>query len=160
MDTKAKVIAALMVAMVAAGGLLLLPKVSADEPPAPLGDGDKDRPPFWRRVRIWRWVINNGTPETLDGKASTFKRFILVLEVEGEPVNVVIPRFWTVTDEIMNTTELLDGDPFNVGDAMTIETLVVKLLKETHTVKSYFAYSIKVGEVTATALLPFNIETT
>jgi hypothetical protein len=158
MDTKTKVIAALMVVMVAAGGVILLPTVSADESPAPPGDG-RGGHLFWRRVPIWRWVINNGIPETLEGEASTFKRCILVLEVQGEPVNVVIPGFWTVGDEVMNTEELLDGDPFGMGDTMTIETLMVELVKETHTVKSYFAYTIQVDEVKATALLPFNIET-
>lgn len=159
METKTKVITALIVIMVAAGGFLVLPTVLADEPPAPLGDGGEGSSIFRRRVMIWRWIINNGEPETLNGEALAVKRFILVLKINDEPVNVVIPRFWTVNGEILNTTELLDNDPFGMGDNMTIETLMVEWVKDTHTVKSYFAYSIQVGDVKASALLPFNIET-
>jgi len=157
MDTKKKAIVGLLMIALAAGGLIL-PAVFAEDQQAPTEDGAIGRRPLQRRAAIWLRFVKNGVPETLEGEAKAHKGFILVLEEEGENTYVLIPRFWLVNDEIINSQELLDGEPFGMGDDMTMETMMLELVKETHTVRSYLAYSITVDGVKAEAVLPFNID--
>ena len=107
---------------------------------------------------IGRRFIKNGVPETLEGEVYVVERVILVLDNEGDKVNIIMPNRWTVNGETKNTKNLFDGDPFNIGDEVIILTLKLEVVKETHTVKSYLAYSIYSDGITATALLPVNIE--
>jgi hypothetical protein len=79
------------------------------------------------------------------------------LDVPEKVVNVVVPRMWVIDGETLTLQDLFDGDPFVLGEEVTLETLMLELVKDTHTVTSYFAYSIQNYEDTATALLPFNI---
>ena len=60
--------------------------------------------------------------------------------------------------EAFTLQDLFDGDPFELGENVTLETLMLELIKDTHIVKSYFAYSIQIDRETVTALPPFNIE--
>jgi len=80
------------------------------------------------------------------------------MNIEGDKVNIIMPKWWTINGETKNTKDLFDGDPFNIGDELIIETLKLEIVKETHTVNSYFAYSIHSDGTTANALLPVNIE--
>jgi len=109
-------------------------------------------------MAIGRRFLKNGVPETLEGEVNVVERFILVIDIEGNKVNVIMPNRWTINGEIKNTKDLFDGDPFNIDDEVIIETLKLEIVKETHTVNSYFAYSINSEGTTASALLPVNIE--
>lgn len=156
--TKAIVIAMLMVVVVASGLVLSLRAASAEEVPPQTFEGRGDKRLLKRREAIiWRFV-KNGVPETLVGEASVVERCVLVLDVQGKVVNVVVPRIWVVDGETLTLQDLFDGDPFNLGEEVTLETLMLELVKDTHTVTSYFAFSIQIDEETAAALLPFNIE--
>lgn len=148
---------ALLAILITAGGFLLLPLVSANKPIDTTENGQQVVPLFCQRDKILSWFINNGVPASLSGEASTFDGFILVLEIEGESVNVMIPGRWVIDGEMLDTEGLLDGDPFELGDTMTVKTLMVELLKDTLTVRIYLAYSIDVEGAIATALLPINI---
>jgi hypothetical protein len=94
----------------------------------------------------------------LVGEASVVERCVLVLDVQGKVVNVVVPRIWVVDGETLTLQDLFDGDPFDLGEEVTLETLMLELIKDTHTVTSYFTFSIQSDEETAAPLLPFNIE--
>jgi hypothetical protein len=155
--TKAIIIATLMVVVVASGLVLSLQAVSAEEAPPRTFEGRGDKRLLKRReANIWRFV-KNGVPEILVGEASVVERCILVLDVPEKVVNVVVPRMWVIDGETLTLQDLFDGDPFVLGEEVTLETLMLELVKDTHTVTSYFAYSIQNYEDTATALLPFNI---
>jgi hypothetical protein len=156
--TQAIVIATLIVAVVASGIVLSLQAVSAEETPPQTFDGQGVKRLFRRgNAILWRFV-KNGVPETLEGEASVVERRILVLTVQGKVVNVVVPRMWVIDGETLTLQDLFDGDPFELGEEVTLETLKLGLVKDTHTVTSYIAYAIQSHEETATALLPFNIE--
>ena len=156
--TQAIVIATLMVVVVASGIVLSLQAVSAEEALPQTFEGRGDKRLLKRREAIvWRF-LKNGVPETLEGEAAVVERCILVLDVQEKVVNVVVPRIWVIDGETLTLQDIFDGDPFEIGEAVTLDTLMLELVKDTHTVTSYFAYSIKNHENTATALLPFNIE--
>lgn len=155
--TKAIVIATLMVVVVASGIVLSLQAVSAEENPPQTFEGRGDKRLLKRREAIiWRFV-KNGVPEILVGETSVVERCILVLDVPEKVVKVVVPRMWVIDGETLTLQDLFDGDPFVLGEEVTLETLMLELVKDTHTVTSYFAYSIQIDGETATALLPFNI---
>lgn len=156
--TKAIVIATLIVTVVASGIILSLQAVSAEEIPPQTFEGRGDKCLLkMRDAIVWRFV-KKGVPETLEGEASVIERSILVLYVQEGVVNVVVPRIWVIDGETLTLQDLFDGDPFELGEAVTLETLMLELVKDTHSTTSYIAYSIQNHEETATALLPFNIE--
>jgi len=109
-------------------------------------------------VNIGRRFLKNGVPETLEGEVYVVERVILVLNIEGDKVNVIIPNKWIANGETMNAKDLFDGEPFDVGDEVIVETLKLEIVKETHTVNSYYVYSINSDGTKAIALLPVNIE--
>jgi hypothetical protein len=156
--TKAIIITLLMVIVVASGLVLSLQDASAEEVPPQTFEGRGDKRLLKRRNAVlWRF-LKNGVPETLVGKASLIEGCILVLDVQGKIVNVVVPRIWVVDGETLTLQDLFDGDPFDLGEEVTLETLMLELIKDTHTVTSYFTFSIQSDEETAAPLLPFNIE--
>ena len=156
--TQAIVIATLIVTVVASGIVLSLQAVSAEETPPQTFDGQGVKRLLRKReALLWRFV-KNGVPETLEGEASAVERRILVFDVQGKAVNVVVPRMWVINGETLTLQDLFDGAPFEFGEEMTLKTLKLELVKDTHTVTSYIAYAIQNHEETATALLPFNIE--
>jgi len=157
--TKPIAIVAIMVVVIASVVFLSLPNALAEEDATTdvkqrIGNLVKKR----LAITIGGRFLKNGVPETLEGKAYVVERIILVMDTEGDKVNVIMPNRWAVNGVTMNTKDLFDGDPFNVGDVVVIETLKLELVKETHTVNSYFAYSIYSDGTTASALLPVNVE--
>lgn len=165
--TKAIVIAVLMVAVIASGVFLSLQIASAEDVPASTDDEHMLTACYRRMYRYklkeYGWLIKrflrNGIPENLEGEVSVVTRHILVLDDGGETINVIVPKFWVINGEKLDIKDLFDGDPFSLGDEAAIQTLMLELVKESHAVRSYFAYSIQIEGETATALLPFNIET-
>lgn len=156
--TKALVITALMALVVGSAVFLSLQAVSAEDVPTPPTEGQG----VWYRLK-WRGVIGkrflwNGVPVTLDGTVSVVTRVLLVVDVDGKPVNVLVPRVWVFNGETLPITDLFDGAPFSLGDDAVLKTLRVELVKDTHTVTSYVAYAIQIGDASATALQPFNID--
>jgi hypothetical protein len=156
--TQAIVVASLMVFLACTGVVLSLQGVAAEDVSTPTVDRQEVRCLLTTRGAIGLWFVRNGVPATLTGDVSVATRVLLVLDVKGKAVNVLVPRFWVVNGETMSIKDLFDGDPFSVGETAVLETLMVEWVKDTHTVTSYFAYAIQIGEETATALQPFNID--
>ena len=158
--TKSVAILAITVVIVASAVFLSLPNALAEEDTVILEDRERIGNLIKKRLAtaIGRRFIKNGVPETLEGEVYVVERVILVLDNEGDKVNIIMPNRWTVNGETKNTQDLFDGDPFNIGDEVIIETLKLELVKETHTVNSYFAYSIQSDGTTANALLSVNIK--
>ncbi len=158
--TKSVAILAITAVIIASVVFLSLPNALAEEDTVTPEDKQRISSLIKKRLAtaIGRRFIKNGFPETLEGEVYVVERVILVLDNEGDKVNIIMPNRWTINGETKNTQDLFDGDPFNIGDEVIIETLKLEVVKETHTVNSYFAYSIQSDETTASALLPVNIE--
>jgi hypothetical protein len=156
---KKKMIVALTIAIMAIGTLLLISPALAEED---LGEPEATgKTRSWRpllKLRLLIYVLKNGTPTELGGEVVVLDGRILVLSIDDSLTNVNIPGKWIVDGETMTAQELFDGDPIGPGDAITINSLKIEVVRETHKVKSYFAYRIEAEETTASVVLPFNIE--
>ena len=115
--------------------------------------------PRWRRDTILLQFIKNGAHESVDGTVIAVTPHILVIEGDGQTLNILMPGKWVFEGEILDAQDLLDGEPFGPQDAIQLETLMLQLEKDDHTITSYLAFSISMGEDSTTALLPFNVET-
>jgi hypothetical protein len=156
---KKKMIVALTIAIMAIGTLLFIPTALAEEELGETVATGKAR--SWRpllKLRLLIYVLKNGTPTELVGEVVALDGRILVLSIDGSLTNVNIPGKWIVDGETMTAQELFDGDPIGPGDTVTIKSLKIEVVGETHKVTSYFAYRIEAEEATASAVLPFNIE--
>jgi hypothetical protein len=157
MDTKTKILTALVALMIVGGAFALLPSALAQQEGQQALQGQQKQI-MMRRLAVCRYILKNGSPVQLVGTVKVAKPGILVLSVEGKDVNVMIPGRWVVDGETVNAKDLFGGNPFKVGDSATVKTLMVEKAGNGFTVKAYIGYVIQVGEVTAKALLPFNIE--
>jgi hypothetical protein len=101
-------------------------------------------------------ILRNGEWTELEGNLVALVGRIMVVQVEEE-ANMVVPGKWLYDGEVYTIEELLDGDPFGIGDYLSIKTLKATLDAESHEVTAYFAFEMG-NDTTARAILPFNIE--
>ena len=160
MEKKTKVAALTVVVVIAvvAGLYLSLPSVYAEV--TPTGNGQytinlQSRRRAWLGLRFLR----NGTPETLIGEVATIGASIIVMDIDGNQVNVILPPRWLVDGQVIGIRDLFDGEPLSVGQSVSLQTLKLELVRERITVKAYIAYEIQANGETIKALLPVNIET-
>jgi len=165
MEKNKKLIAGLMIALLAVGALAIAPTVFAenDDSESPQGPkpfhGNKHR----RQIRRpWlRYILKNGEYAQLTGTVMAQKGPVLVLATgEDATINVILPPLWLVGGEVLNRTDMFDGDPFGIGSTITLDTLKANYTKDTYEITAYFTYCISGDGVEAKALLPFNIEAT
>lgn len=106
---------------------------------------------------IVRRFITDGSLATLDAVIVGTSQHILVVNVNEQVLNILMPGRWVVNGDIiaypdLTTTQLV------VGQSITINLLKLSLEKDTHAITAYLAYAFETDGFTATALLPFNIE--
>ena len=160
MNTKTKVLVALMAVMVAGGTLVLLPTSAGDQQPqAGAQDGLIRLKALQLRNAVMGYIIKNGSAVKVQGTVTFAGPRILVIETASGEVNVVIPARWVMGGTNVTSSDLFDGDPWGVGSSVTLKTLEAEKAFNGYTVTFYFAYEIKENGVVARALLPFNIET-
>jgi hypothetical protein len=164
MEKNTKLIAGLMIAILAASALAIAPTVFADDVD-PETDVDAQKFSGWRHKRrakhpLLRYILKNGEYAQLTGTIVAQKGPVLVLSTEDATVNVILPPLWLVGGEVLNKTDMFDGDPFGIGSTVTMDTLKANFTKESYEITAYFAYGISGDGVEAKALLPFNIEAT
>jgi hypothetical protein len=164
MEKTRKLIAGLVIALVAIGALVIAPNVLAENDQEALNISDQSVGCNNRRkVRhpLLLYILKNGEYGQMTGTVVAQKGTILVLEiVEDATCNVIVPPLWLVEGEIKNRLDLFSEGDFCVGSTITIDTLKVEYTQETYTITAYFTYRISVEGSQAKALLPFNIDTT
>lgn len=111
-----------------------------------------------RRDAIVRRFITQGALAQLEGEIVGYTNYLLVVDVDGQLLNVIMPGKWVSDGAILAVNELFDGSPFSVGQYITVDTLKLSLDRETHVITSYLAYAFEIEDTSATALLPFNVE--
>lgn len=162
MEKKTKIVALTAIIFLAVAATVYLSFPVAYAEVTPRGNGQYTISlQYRRRAGLGLNFLKNGVSETLTGDAVAIGRSIVVLDMEGEQVNVILPKKWIVGGEIVNTSELFDGEPLSVGQSQVIslKTLKLELVKDTHMVKAYVAYEILTAGETIKALLPVNIQT-
>jgi hypothetical protein len=158
MNTKTKIIVALIAVMVVGGTLVLLPASAGDQQTETPG-GLMGLKALQLRNAVMGYIIKNGSAVEVQGTVTFAGLRILVIETASGEINVVIPPRWVVGGTNMTSSDLFDGDPYSVGSSVTLKTLEAEKAFTGYTVKIYFAYEIEGDGVVARALIPFNIET-
>jgi hypothetical protein len=110
-----------------------------------------------RRDVILRRFITDGSLASLEGTVVGMSQHILVVNVQDQVLNILMPGKWIVNGETLAYSDLT-GEYLAVGDSITIDALRLALEKDDHAITAYLAYALEFNDVTATALLPFNIE--
>ena len=148
--------------------LAVVPLAAADEQEleVPTYDGQKvtlelNRDGLAYRLRfrdaILRRFITDGTLATLDGEIVGMSQHLLVIKVNEQVLNVLMPGRWVVNGDIVTVPDLT-GTQLVVGHSITIDALKLTLEKDTHAITAYLAYAFETDGLVGTALLPFNIE--
>ena len=160
-DKKVKYLTALAIVALAIGAFLALPPALAtsdEQIDVETAEGSRRWAPL-NRLKVLIYILRNGEPTDLEATVVALQGRILVVEKDGALINVNMPWRWIADGETMGLQDLLDGDPFGEGDAVTISALRLQMTRESHTVTAYFAYKVMDGDSAAQAVLPFNIET-
>ena len=110
-----------------------------------------------RRDAILRRFITDGSLATLDGEIVGMSQHLLVVNVNEQVLNVLMPGRWVVNGDIIAYPDLTSAQ-LMVGQSITIDALTLTLEKDTHAITAYLAYAFETDGLTATALLPFNVE--
>lgn len=108
------------------------------------------------RARPILRFLKRAEPTEVNGEAIALVRNILVLDVDGEPVRVLMPPKWTTMDGEVVEREVL-------VDSIKDQTITVKALQASFENPQGVTISLILGyEITAEedfyAVLPFNIE--
>jgi hypothetical protein len=152
-----KYLAAMCALLVAFGAFMVLPPAFAEEIyDAETGTVQKG---VWRplgKLRLLLYILKNGEPSTLTGDAVAIQGHILVMDLDGDLENVILPGNWVLDGQVITLEDLYDG--YMSGSEVTIHTLKVEYAQETKTVTVHFGYKVTVGGDTAEAVLPFNIK--
>jgi hypothetical protein len=148
--------------------LAVVPLAAADEQEldVPTYDGHKvtlelNRDGLAYRIRhrdaILRRFITDGSLATLDGEIVGMTQHLLVIKVNDQVLNILMPGQWVVNGETLFYPDLM-GAQLIVGQSITIDALKLTLEKDTHAITVYLVYACETDGLTATALLPFNVE--
>jgi hypothetical protein len=110
-----------------------------------------------RRDVILRRFITDGSLAALDGEIVGMSQHILVVKVNDQVLSILMPRQWVVNGDTLSYPDLM-SEHLIVGQSITIDALKLTLEKDTHAITAYLAYAFETDGLTATALLPFNVE--
>lgn len=149
MDTKMKVLTALLIALMA-GGTLMMVQAQAEDANVP-STVPQQAKPLYRHVMAGRWwfakmLIGNSEPTTISGVVVTYDEGLLVLD---DGLMVVVPGRWIQSGSVVAREDLLAS---LVGHSVTIKALKLEYTNK-YTASVYFAYRVE----DASALLPWNI---
>lgn len=159
-DKKVKITVVLAISLMTVGALMMAQPAFAEDEIIDAGEGSEGGRLGWRPrcgLRALIYILRNGVPSEITGEVITLEGRILVVEAGGGLVNVNLPWKWMVDGEVYTAQELFDGEPFGAGDGVVIDSLMLEMEKESHTVTVYFAYEMEIQGTTATAVLHYNI---
>ena len=171
MQAKIKILLGVMVTLVVA--LPLISNAFAVEMYSENPDGEhnlslreKIRLRLWlqhRRREVIKQFLKEAESLTIEGVVATHYGRILMVDAEGERLNILIPELWSVDSEVINITEMFDGGYVNLGDSVTIDALQRSFTNEKGvSITVIVAYEIEIDNGGSGnhlyAVLPFNIE--
>lgn len=103
--------------------------------------------------------LENATLSTVQGTIVSQVRGMLILNTDAGQVRILLPREWTVGNEVVNRATLFNGTFASAGQSVTI-----KVIKSTTFSNANFSLNVMMGyeainatDTHAYAVLPFNI---
>ena len=112
------------------------------------------------KVRVSRWFFREASGVTVEGSVAAYFRNMLILNLDGESINIVLPPVWRVNSEVMNVSTLFEEGYIEVGDEVLVKAVQRKATNENGlSIVILLAYEIESQNgYTLYAVLPFNIE--
>jgi len=105
-------------------------------------------------------LFENATLSTVEGSVVSVSRGMLILDTGSGQVRVMVPKAWTVGNEVMNRADLFNGTFVSPGQTLTVKVLKADVFSNANfSVNVMLGYEAVNGTGThAYAVLPFNIE--
>jgi hypothetical protein len=107
-----------------------------------------------------KWFLQNATTSTVQGKVSSEFKGMLALDTDSGQIRLLLPKDWTVDNQVVGRPTLFNGTFASAGESMT-----VKVLKSDVFSNANFSINVMIGyeAINATgthayAVLPFNIQ--
>jgi hypothetical protein len=105
-------------------------------------------------------LLENATLSTVNGTVVSEVKGMLILDTDSSQVRVLLPKDWTVGDQVVGRASLFNGTFASPGQSVTVEVLESDVFSNAN-----FSINVMLGyEVTnatgaqAYAVLPFNIQ--
>jgi hypothetical protein len=104
--------------------------------------------------------FENATLSTVEGSVVSVLRGMLILDTGSGQVRVMVPKAWTIGNQVVNTVGLFNGTFVSPGQTLTVKVLKADVFSNTSfSVNVMLGYEAVNGTGThAYAALPFNIE--
>jgi hypothetical protein len=103
--------------------------------------------------------LDNATLSTVQGTVVSQVKGILILNTDTGQMRIMVPREWTVGNEVVNSATLFNGTFASIGQNITI-----KVIESTTFSNANFSLNVMMGyeainatDTHAYAVLPFNI---
>jgi hypothetical protein len=125
----------------------------------PLGHMGRMRQ-MWANGFPWtEELLRNGTLSTVDGTVVSEVKGMLVLDTGTGQVRVLLPREWTVGNEVVDRAKLFNGTFASAGQSVTVKVLESDVFNNANfSINVMMGYEvINATGIHAYAVLPFNI---
>lgn len=105
-------------------------------------------------------LLQNATLSTVQGTVVSEVKGMLVLDTGSGEIRVMLPRDWTVGNEVMDRNSLFSGSFASPGQNMTIKVLESDVFSNaSFSINTMLGYeAINTTSTHAYAVLPFNIQ--
>jgi hypothetical protein len=114
---------------------------------------------FENRLQLGKNFFENATLNTVQGTVVSQLKGVLILDTGSGQVRVLVPKAWTLSNEVVSRATLFNGTFASVGQSITIKVLESNVFSNTSfSINVMLGYeAINSTNVHAYAVLPFNI---
>jgi hypothetical protein len=111
------------------------------------------------RLQLGQNFFENATLNTVQGTVVSQLRGVLILDTGSGQVRVLVPKAWTLSNEVVSRATLFNGTFVSAGQSITIKVLESNMFSNTSfSINVMLGYeAINSTNVHAYAVLPFNI---
>jgi len=111
------------------------------------------------RLQLGQNFFENATLNTVQGTVVSQLRGVLILDTGSGQVRVLVPKAWTLSNEVVSRATLFNGTFTSAGQSITIKVLESNMFSNTSfSINVMLGYeAINSTNTHAYAVLPFNI---
>jgi hypothetical protein len=111
------------------------------------------------RLQLGQNFFENATLNTVQGTVVSQLRGVLILDTGSGQVRVLVPKAWTLSNEVVSRATLFNGTFASPGQSITIKVLERNVFSNTSfSINVMLGYeAINSTNAHAYAVLPFNI---
>ncbi len=112
------------------------------------------------RLQLGQNFFENATLNTVQGTVVSQSKGILILDTGSSQIRVLVPKAWTLSNEVVSRATLFNGTFVSAGQSITIKVLESNVFSNTSfSINVMLGYeAINSTNTHAYAVLPFNIQ--